>query len=193
MENRWKRSCGLSSLPGRADRQASPSSICCKAPSRNLRPSGACDVCSRLSVKMICGSSRERPRLRQVANQRRLSSRALRLSAGALPAARFPQNYRREREAMILPWTDIQDFGTTPKQYAYQEHTAEARLVAGSQDVALTPGPFAQQLKNGQGVCIWKAGPPTKQVTPAAPTAISPAVLGTLDKFLALATRRRRS
>ena len=79
---------------------------------------------------------------------------------------------------MILPWTDIQDFGTTPKQYAYHEYTAEARVVDGSRNVALTPGPFAQQLKNGQGVCIWKAGPPTTQVTPAAPTAISPAVRG---------------
>jgi hypothetical protein len=79
---------------------------------------------------------------------------------------------------MILPWTDIQDFGSAPKQYAYHEHRAEARLVAESRNVALSPGPFAQQLKNGQGVCIWKAGPPTKQMTPAAPTAISPAVLG---------------
>jgi hypothetical protein len=79
---------------------------------------------------------------------------------------------------MILPWTDIQDFGTAPKQYAYHEYTAEATVVAGSQIVALAPGPFAQQLKNGQGVCIWKAGPPTTQATPAAPTAISPAVRG---------------
>ena len=62
------------------------------------------------------------------------------IGGGPVPAARFAQKYRRERDAMILPWTDIQDFGTTPKQYAYQERRAEARLVAGWRNVALSPG-----------------------------------------------------
>lgn len=76
------------------------------------------------------------------------------------------------------PWLDIQDYGAVPKPYVYSEPSAPVSLTAGSKAVGIPPGPFLQALHPGQGVCIPKAGPPTTQATPAAPTVTCPATSG---------------
>jgi len=80
---------------------------------------------------------------------------------------------------MSTPWVDIQSYGSAPHEFAYSQPSAAATTVAGSPNVTLsTSGALYQSLKNGQGVCIWKAGSATGQSTPSAPAATSPAVQG---------------
>lgn len=77
-------------------------------------------------------------------------------------------------------WLDIQDFGAVPKKFSFNQPTSPVQVTAGSPNLTLQSGAFSQALKNGQGVCLPMAGNPTLQTTPAAPTAICPAVAGSL-------------
>lgn len=82
-----------------------------------------------------------------------------------------------------VPWADIQAYGGNPHRFAFNQPTAGATTSAGLPNVTLSTSggaPLYQSLKNGQGICIWEAGNPTTQSTPAAPVgATAPQVTGT--------------
>ena len=82
----------------------------------------------------------------------------------------------------VNPWTDIQDYGAVPKPYSFAQHVTQVVVTGGSPNVTLSniSDPFfVQNLKNGQGVCLWMAGNPTQQVTPVAPIVTCPVTSGT--------------
>jgi hypothetical protein len=71
------------------------------------------------------------------------------------------------------PWRDIKAYGGRPRiDYA---QTARAKIqTSNSTIVDLTNGPL--DFVDGDGIVVWRAGRPTTQITPAAPTVTSPRV-----------------